>query len=350
MVAIDQWYLATTQDLDDPPAVLRVLGLVALSLTLLGCAPTLSVGAPCERNSQCEPLACLAGRCRTECVTSRDCPYPLACVNVGNEITACRVTDEEGACRDGASDCAPPLTCVAGSCVEPCADPNTCVIENACVDNICVTPPSITVGECSPVGPSGCGDGDICSRTGDAFGCAPGPSAPTPVGTLCMRQDQCGAGASCVTGRCVRLCIPGSTSCGIGARCHLRDDVFGEITGADRGPLPPEGLGYCTEVCDPLDDSRGCPAGTACSFGVPGSTPPYFFCRSLEIPALDADCGDSIDPDTCVEGTICETEDGTGRQCRPFCDLEDPNSCPDGRECQEISVPGSHFGVCAFPS
>lgn len=326
----------------------RAPWLLALTFASLGCAPTLSLGAPCEINTECGALACLAGRCRTECVTSRDCPYPLACVNVGNEITACRVT-EEGTCREDAGDCAPPLTCVDGACVEPCDDPNTCVIENACIDHVCVVPPAMTVGECSPFGSSGCTDAETCSRTGDSFGCAPPPSVSTPIGMRCTTQAQCGTGASCVTGRCIRLCVPGVTSCGLGSKCHPGDDLFGEIPGATRGPSHPDGIGYCTEVCDPLA-STGCPEGTACSFGVPGvGEPPYFYCRSLETPALaaDADCLD-VDPDLCVEGTVCETEDGTGRQCRPFCDLDDSTSCPDGRACQEIAVPGSHFGVCAF--
>ena len=319
-----------------------------------GCAPALTTGAPCAFNSECpSDLACLGGRCRIECQTSRDCPDPLACVAVGDALSACRVEEDEDGCTE--EICPAPLACRAGVCVDPCTDASECVPENVCNDAVCEAPPAVLIGACSPVGPmSGCPMGEACARVGTTYGCT--AAATGPLGTRCTTESQCGAGTSCVSGRCVQLCIPGMTSCGPGSLCRPFLDLLGTPTGASIGPAPPEGLGYCSEVCDALAPlpTDGCPDGTACSFTVGGSGRNYY-CRTLEEPALDdyAPCPTSdVDPDLCAAGTICDVgppASDPDRQCRPFCDPSSPTPCPGGRRCEPISgLPGTAFGTCVL--
>jgi hypothetical protein len=324
-------------------------------LLLAACAPTISLGDVCTYDSECPvPLACLAGRCRAECLTSRDCPPSLECVNVGGEMAACRVPQDEGCSGD--DDCTAPLRCVGGGCSEPCVDGNTCVAENRCDDGACRPVPPLMVGGCSPVGvTSGCDAGEACVRLGDTYDCATASATPLPAGARCTAQGQCGPGTSCVNGRCVRLCARDAPACGPGSRC-TDDTLFGLPSDAVRGPAPPDGLGYCTEVCDPLARSGadGCLPETACSLVVPGDGRVYYYCRAVLTPALEpyAPCdAASRDDDHCPVGTVCtDVGHAEGRLCYSFCDVTSGAPCPAGRTCVQVTeASGPPFGLCRLP-
>lgn len=333
---------------------MRVCG-AAFLLFVTACAPRVLLGEPCIYASDCPaPLSCLAGRCRNECVTSRDCPPALECVNVGGSVTACRVPQDDGCAGD--DGCTAPLRCIDGSCVEACTDSNTCVTENVCDEGTCVPVPPLMIGGCSPVGvTSGCAAGDACVRTGAEYACAPAAGTPVPVGARCTSQGQCGPGTSCANGRCVRLCVTASPSCGPGSRC-TDDTLFGlPDEAAVRGPAPPEGLGYCTEVCDPLARSgaTGCLPGNTCAIVVPGDGQFYYYCRALVEPALATNdvCDVAmIDDDRCPEGTLCTSFGESDRTCYAYCDLDSPTACGGGRTCVPVEpIAGDPFGLCRLP-
>lgn len=324
------------------------------TLWLGGCAPSLSLGSPCVLASDCpEPFACLGGRCREECATARDC-YPFACVEVEGGLGACRVIED-----DACDGCTAPLTCVAGACVDPCANADGCSPGSECVSGACVPPDEPPLGACSPLAAaSGCGEAEVCTRSGETFACAPAPAAATALGGPCSSDVACGTGAGCVSGRCALLCVAGTTSCGPGSFCSTDATLFGPLTsGTAPGPRPPAGLGYCTEVCDLLApfESDGCLDGNVCAFGVTGGGRHFTYCRDIVEPQLGV--YGSCAPDEvmlgevkCPAGTGCSiVPPGTARLCRPFCDPAAAAPCADGSACSPVLIGNRRYGVCTGP-
>lgn len=321
-----------------------------ICLATSGCTPGLAVGAACVRDSDCPaPYACLAGRCREECVDSRDC-YPLACVEVQNDLGACRVVED-----DGCDGCAAPLTCVAGRCEDPCDDVAECVPGNECSAGRCIPSDAPPVGACSPVAArSGCAEGQSCSRDGDTFACR-SASAALELGEACSGDAACGTGAGCVSGRCARLCVLGETSCGIASLCTADATLFGPTPGVSVGPSPPPGFGYCTEVCDPLAPpaSDGCPDGLTCSNGQTTGGRQFSYCRDIVAPVNDVygDCsGGGLAVVRCPAGTVCEViGGGTMRLCRPYCDPTAAMPCADDTACFPFMLGNDVVGLCTGP-
>lgn len=310
------------------------LGVVLVALVALGCEPRLALGTPCVYASDCPPdLTCLAGRCRSECQTFRDCPMPLDCVVLNGGVSACRVVEDD-ACT-GPEGCTAPLVCVGGACRQPCEDGEECTPGSVCGANGCSVPPPIATLDCDPTaGVSGCAAGSRCMLAGGDFGCAPS-TGTSAVGAACTGES-CGDGLVCAAGRCVRVCREGSaateSSCGPDLYC-----AFTAI-GMPEGDLPPElpeGLAYCSERCNPHGDeaSDGCPDGTACALAIPRSAW-KFWCRPLVAPFVAAYSSCEGAAWDCPHGTVCEiATGGTPRQCRELCRPGSSDDCSDGRTC-----------------
>lgn len=329
--------------------------IVGVLAAALGCESRLAVGASCALTSDCPaPLTCLAGRCRSACRDFRDCAYPLECVGVGGDVLGCRVA-EDGACR-GAADCQPPLECIGGACEQPCTHSIDCAPGLVCDPDRCAQPPLLTTaGTCDPTSAlTGCPAGTRCSLGSGRFTCIEAASSlppPDGVGEPCT--GACADGLLCAGGRCVRTCRVPTAGCSdpscTGTSCGTDRYCAPDAIGMPDGSLPPalpDGLGYCSEACDPHGDAAtdGCPTGTACAVAVPRGRF-VLWCRPLDMPALApyADC--AVDAWDCPLGTVCEVAGADpDRLCRPFCH-PGGSDCPDGRPC--VTVPDlDGIGVC----
>lgn len=143
-------------------------------------------------------------------------------------------------------------------------------------------------------------------------------------------EDDCGAGSSCIDGRCRGLCWS-SGECG-DQRC------FGGSAG-----------GVCLDPCDPLAPS--CPPGLECR-----DKAGRFACLD---PLSDPIAGPSLcGESSCGEGQTCITvgilPDGWAEYaCTDVCDVASP-TCPPGLECVGLWNPDrlpelEHLGACKTP-
>jgi hypothetical protein len=326
--------------------------LIVTFLALVGCEPRIALGMPCVFTSECSaPYACVAGRCRTECITARDCPYPLECLAIDDVVAGCRL-DTEGSCT-GSSDCPSPLVCEGGVCRQSCGVSEDCAPGLACNALACTTPePILGTGVCDPTAiETGCGGSERCALGAGTFGCVT-PPASADFGAPCT-GEVCGDGQACAGGRCVRVCrvpdAPGctgsecdGTSCGAGSYCA--PDAIGVESGA-LPPTLPEGLGYCSERCNPYGDDAtdGCPTGTACSLTVLAGEQFYLWCRPLQGPFLTPYEACVVHEWDCPLGTVCEVVATFPRLCREFCE-PGSSTCMGGRPCVLVDALG--IGVC----
>lgn len=158
-------------------------GLLPLSILALlgGCEARLALGAGCALASECPaPLACVAGRCRSECANARDCPRGAICVRGGAGVSACQLEDGGDACA-ATSACGGRLVCLEGRCTEDCVTDGDCLAGAVCH-------PAAGCVECVS-------DGD-CPRTlrcGEAHRCQ----------AECATDGDCAAGLVCAGERCV---------------------------------------------------------------------------------------------------------------------------------------------------
>ncbi len=314
------------------PSIITTCGL--LFAVMLGCETRVSLGGRCEVASDCPaPYACRAGRCRSECLEARDCPYPLECLLVGG-VGGCRVA-EDGACPGGTTDCGDGLECIAGRCAQPCEGPNDCAAAQSCAATACERP-TIPAGTCDAVSGAGCGAGERCN---DADECEPlvgGAAATQGLHDSCDATRACRDGLDCRVGRCVRRCrVEGDvaiTSCAEGSRCVLWDES---------GAPAPEGLGFCTQACDPAD-ATSCPSGLGCGVDFLDGNTTLTSCELVIEPNCAGDPSEDGCPfqacdmnNRCVAGTDClETlsqGDIVPALCIPFCD--ESGTCPTGSTC-----------------
>ncbi len=128
-------------------AVLAPLALLAsLALGALGCEARVSLGAACQYDSECpDPLRCRFGRCRAECLETRDCLAPGAiCIGPAGSGACTLPTDT---C---ANDCADGLVCAGELCTTACASSDDCLGGSTCSDvggvMACVAAPTSDAG------------------------------------------------------------------------------------------------------------------------------------------------------------------------------------------------------------
>ena len=158
------------------------LALVA-AVTSFACGgdDTVSLGAQCELNSDCEePLVCRLERCRNACAEDRDCAAGLACVQNNEGLGACQIPEERDCAGPG--DCVSPLACVAGVCRNTCGGTSVCLTGATCE---VIEGESVCVGEADRTD-AGMADAGLDSGAVDAGTDAGPPDAgPPDAGGTC---------------------------------------------------------------------------------------------------------------------------------------------------------------------
>ena len=240
------------------------------------------------------------------------------------------------------------------------------------VDTVCETgkrastcelpSPYEAAGDCNPYAQD-CVEGEKClpwaSDGGSAWNstrCSPVAAVPDQLGDACTVEgsgvsgvDSCDVGLMCWdvdaetnTGTCIELCGCGPlqpTCEGGGTLCTIsNDDVL---------PL-------CLPTCDPLDPEAVCGEGEGCYPVGDG-----FQCA----PDASGDGGLAAQPcsfiNACDPGSACVNPGfvpgcATAGCCAPFCDLDEPDTCPfgtcrawfdEGQEPLECHV---DTGICAL--
>ncbi len=103
----------------------RLAPLAFCALTLLPGCPKSFLGDGCGRNSDCmDPLICEAGRCRRECIDSRECAAGLLCLQVAEGVGVCQLPAETSCSLT--SECEAGLVCNFGTCTTACVEDRDC--------------------------------------------------------------------------------------------------------------------------------------------------------------------------------------------------------------------------------
>ena len=153
--------------------------------------PTLESGARCSLNSDCKsPLVCNFERCRSECLTSRDCSGKLCVRGEGSNV--CQLGDESECTHD--SQCVGTQVCgLDRRCRDMCANGKDCISDLACVSGVCARPDELVNGKL---------------RARD----------PSDSGVSCTYASDCPPELVCLNGRCDIECL-GDKDCVVGWTC-----------------------------------------------------------------------------------------------------------------------------------
>ncbi|MCB9593739.1 MAG: hypothetical protein H6719_13480 [Sandaracinaceae bacterium] len=297
-----------------------------LGVLLLACEPHLAVGSPCVRSGECdEPLACLLGRCRAECVNPRDCSPGLRCVEATPGIGACTLPPEED-CTDS---CDGPLVCRDHQCRNTCDDMNPCLASSRCEDGTCVTPPT------EPLDGGTADGGAVDAGSRDA-----GPIRP------CSSDPQCATGEVCAIEFGVSWCTPECTT-------HEECAAIDPDSTCDRYQNPDEYFG-CTLVCAP-GTPEGCPPGSMCSVAPNGSGTggpnALTLCRSSGPSSNGEGCPCfEVGGSECDAGLSCPQSGARAMTCARSC-VVGSDDCGAGLTCERepglaVVVHGEEYGFC----
>ncbi len=345
----------------------------SLVACLLGCESGASIGAICTRASECaSPLVCRIGRCRTECVEARDCPAGQVCLLNADRLGACELP----AIDVCSVSCDPPLRCASGHCRVECMTDRDCPGGHVCTGSACQRADSVIdagpvdaasedagsdastdaaqamghdgghpvandgslVGHgdgglaCDPVSETGCGS-QRCAIPISAPGCVDA-TGTSGVSDPCGAEAECAWGLSCQGARCVQICPIGDDAyCGLDLVCSL-DSVHGQ-----RALATANGIGLCTEACDPLFHV-GCPTDATCAIGTGGSGNDFTWCRDIGPGREGASCSNALG---CATTLDCYMG-----ACREFCDAASGHGCPTNRHCDGTTsfVGRPQVGAC----
>ncbi len=291
------------------------------------------------------------------------------------------------------SDCALPLTCIAGRCVPECRADRDCAPSEQCINGSCAPaadPPRLCAGAggcragetcqggvCQPVGlfPQPVDAGlaradaqpgalDATTGTPDAGGVGGDAGASgQPYGAVCMRASECASGL-CLgpTGGAQGRC---SKACAANGDCAFPDTCV-EVAGAGRlcgstqpggqtgaacpnGPndcasglcLSPQGVTpFCTQLCAPLPT---CPSGLACVPVADGAGGALTVCGL----GNGRGFGEACSAASQCAANLCLGVGGAAQGlCTARCDQGVP--CPSGYTCAAVDDgAGGSVGICA---
>lgn len=250
--------------------------MLAASVAGVGCTRAITgSGGTCTLNSDCDALlVCAASLCRPQCRVDRDCGGGETCRGVGG--TAVCVPPSSPVPCAYSSQCGDGLACVAGTCRMQCATDRDCM-GGACSAGSCtapiVTPPIGGDGGVDAGGDPGCTGGtQLCSDTHGGMIC-------TDVGTDFFNCGTCGyvcePGMVCRGGlcycdaphtQCASLCpdlADDSMNCGsCGHSCEATEICT-------HGNCCAFGSAFCGSAClDVQNDDANCgDCGVACTGG-----------------------------------------------------------------------------------
>ncbi len=318
------------------------------------CVPTQS----CDVNAAncagvCAPSACDActpsdhcGGRPSECVPGTPSAF---CLSAGNAPLGadCNI--------DGAVHCQRGLTCILGTCHEPCGGADcgagsiACPIGETCLDLSSENgglPYSVCHHDCDTFNQRTCGAGEACtvgfynSGSGHIVGVCDGraPSGRGLQGQACTMDPTIYWGNCRADHLCTDALSGGAAECfGI---CSAEDTR--NCTGASHcvvGVAVDPNLGFCIGECDVYGAAPRCGAGTTCQFAGVGITPQGAdifsgLCQpGVGNGLVDSACTpDATGASDCVVGSICATADAAvGDVCIQLCDPA--HGCPAGKSC-----------------
>jgi hypothetical protein len=301
------------------------------------CEATGNIGDRCELSAFCKPCGVCIGSgaeayCRPCCggqggggsctsCAATTCGSGSSCVTLSGSADRVCVPGGSQLCQscDVSTACWPGLTCVAGRCHSPCtpANPGTCSAclsdgtdgVCACSDEVstkdqpcgvqtngslkacqngllCVGQPKTCREQCTPGVPGSCDADHTCAAVEEKSVCV----SHSTLGGQCgpCNGGSCGAGLSCVSGRCYAPCSIGSasacTSC-----VRTGTGSAGICACDDQRPGPGQGCGFvsnepyscqlgsfcidgtCRKVCEP--GLTVCPGEEVCTW-----VPPSYLC------------------------------------------------------------------------
>lgn len=190
---------------------------------------------------------------------------------------------------------------------------------------------------CTPDSQTGCGADEWCIDAGNGGICL--EMCSKADGLTCDRADHVCLGLGTFGG-----CFSKDT-----VECNPRDKGVGCNSGevCIKIGFEDHTLGRCETSCDPMENT--CPTARSCYYiraydaafcNVPGTLKPDDQCT------CDKCCGD---------GYACTPDlDGSGRHCKPYCELATGDGCQAGSQCvplkkTDAGVPVGMWGGCVAP-
>jgi hypothetical protein len=182
----------------------------------------------CVYNTDCPPaLLCAVDlRCHTECVTERDCVSGQLCAS-GSCANPAQVADSgmlipavDAGTPPGAprcsynSDCASPLVCKSGACLDECKSIRDCRAGEECQSGSCVLAAVMSDG------------GSVMTDGGSG---SLGTDGGSGSGNGCLLNSDCPGGEICgLDNRCRYQCVE-ARDCAAGACCYQRQCRQGQV-------------------------------------------------------------------------------------------------------------------------
>ncbi|HVY29237.1 MAG TPA: hypothetical protein VHB79_21910 [Polyangiaceae bacterium] len=208
----------------------------------------------CRINSDCSSeLACVFQRCHEQCSSSRDCDRGSRCVAGERGRSVCQLEDE-AACSDAGTCHGAELCGVDGQCRDGCSSDSGCLSEQVCRAGTCADQDeldpqgALVPSPDRPATPTPCAFASDCP---DNLVCRAGRCVAE-----CANDAECGAGESCLDGRC-QTAVVNPSNCLRSSDCKQGEQC---LAGACQ-PLPTTPRPACAYDSDCEQAGEHCQAG-----------------------------------------------------------------------------------------